>query len=848
MKKTATGILFFFWLIQIQGQETRIEFTITPFSDTLLVNGFPQTYNDKIDLVSLQRNSVFFKVIADRTVNYSFRLDSGRHLVKAYTQMDFDRNKGVLRFDNLPLGQAYRVSLTTGEKVIKFIFFLKQNQNADNPTVTPEKTISSREPYLPKIAYYDALTLNSPGSLTRSEWDNIFRFYFNEPFLSHQDIIKRLKDTASNQFLAHSVETENIDKILKPDVKVPGAQSLLTGISSLSLASVGGLDVTNIADGFARFIVRRAKTELSIAFFDKFKSEISKPEYKDMQSLFPQTYRALSSIGDEIYNYESFIQTLRECFENDLANLVTNMPEIIANHEEFFNRKPELKAMLNSAFYIGKQLQDKQNPGTIIENYPDKDWKECDPDYRAVFQTIKIVSASLRNKDAYYGYWISGDDLKNLTDNDKAFRIYIGLLIEIAKKDSIAFGKNNEKRFLWEMMNSTYPAVKNDLSAYSVYFSEFINKTDVLGKKLDGLKQTGSDSLLLENYYGFFSSVFDLLKFTSEIETLPDFPKLNLKVRSGKYLDAAQTMADIVIDVNRRNYSSAVVNMYQLYTAVFSAKNVEKPLAVIKNEEEKTTQQYRMQLDSLKLYSQRLEKEKEPKEKDNIESIIQSLENQLEPYYKIHSEFIRLEKISAILNAIYKYGSFMATVVQAKSSDDVAKAIEAAALPAGSSRIKRETKFNISLNSYVGLFTGYEQIRGFDTSGFKLNSYGISAPIGIAISRGHSVFFIGTGKSGWSTSAFVSLVDIGAVAAFRIKDDSTSQVPTIQLQDIISPGIFLSIGIPRCPVSVNFGVQMGPNLRTVTSAVNDYANSIYLRYSLSLVVDIPIFNFYSKSR
>jgi len=124
MKKTATGILFFFWLIQIQGQETRIEFTITPFSDTLLVNGFPQTYNDKIDLVSLQRNSVFFKVIADRTVNYSFRLDSGRHLVKAYTQMDFDRNKGVLRFDNLPLGQAYRVSLTTGEKVIKFIFFL----------------------------------------------------------------------------------------------------------------------------------------------------------------------------------------------------------------------------------------------------------------------------------------------------------------------------------------------------------------------------------------------------------------------------------------------------------------------------------------------------------------------------------------------------------------------------------------------------------------------------------------------------------------------------------------------------------------------------------------------------
>jgi hypothetical protein len=44
------------------------------------------------------------------------------------------------------------------------------------------------------------------------------------------------------------------------------------------------------------------------------------------------------------------------------------------------------------------------------------------------------------------------------------------------------------------------------------------------------------------------------------------------------------------------------------------------------------------------------------------------------------------------------------------------------------------------------------------------------------------------------------------------------------------------------------GVQMGPNLRTVTAAGNDYSNSIYLRYSMSVVVDIPIFNFYSKGK
>ena len=179
-----------------------------------------------------------------------------------------------------------------------------------------------------KSLFYDALELASPGNLTKTDLVNIFRFYFNKPNYSPIDIIKKIADTASNQFLARTLDTVVIFSILqKKDPTKAEAQSMASGISSFSLSSIGGLDVTNIADGFARFIVKRAKTELSVAFFDKFKTELSKPQYKDMQSLFPQTFRALTAIGDEIYNYESYIQTLRECFEKDLASLITNMPK-----------------------------------------------------------------------------------------------------------------------------------------------------------------------------------------------------------------------------------------------------------------------------------------------------------------------------------------------------------------------------------------------------------------------------------------------------------------------------------------------------------------------------------------
>jgi len=43
----------------------------------------------------------------------------------------------------------------------------------------------------------------------------------------------------------------------------------------------------------------------------------------------------------------------------------------------------------------------------------------------------------------------------------------------------------------------------------------------------------------------------------------------------------------------------------------------------------------------------------------------------------------------------------MAVLLLQKNSDDVEAAIEAAALPVGSSRIKRASAFNVSLNAYT---------------------------------------------------------------------------------------------------------------------------------------------------
>ena len=85
------------------------------------------------------------------------------------------------------------------------------------------------------------------------------------------------------------------------------------------------------------------------------------------------------------------------------------------------------------------------------------------------------------------------------------------------------------------------------------------------------------------------------------------------------------------------------------------------------------------------------------------------------------------------------------------------------------------------------------------------------------------------------------------MAAYRFTNETAEQVPTIQLKDIFSPGLFWSVGIPKAPISVSLGAQVGPNLRKLTDDPNnENAKNTYLRYSLSIVVDIPIMNLFTK--
>jgi hypothetical protein len=686
------------------------------------------------------------------------------------------------------------------------------------------------------------------------------------------------------------------------------------GLSALSMSSLGGLDVTSIADGLAKFLVKRTKKELNIAFFEKFKKLISSDGYKDLQTLFPQTYRGLSTIGEEIYNYEAYISTLRESFENDLRTLDKNLPSIIKNHEVFFTAHPELAATLQTGCYVAGALEDKVHPGDILKDYPDEYLSSLHPNWKNAVRTLQLFSVSLRDTGtkADSAYWISAKELKKMLADTLVFRTYLGLICQqviAGGSDSIYFtNKNGERTSLVKMFNLLADEYKQGLKKYAAYtdfIRRFSEKTDKISRMLKNYQKPANDSLAIQQYYDYFQESIGLLEHCAEISKLPTLKDIipNLTDTLKNYFDVAHSTADMILSIRKRNYASAIVQATHIYSIVMKGnrelvrgidKKADKLIddintaqaaieAAKQNSAYTSVSQLNNAVDKLNIAIRNATDSVRKKDIAALQTGIQQANDAIKKLRDSLPLIAHLEKEITVQNdalqnykdklgdamvtaeqrssKLFKYGSFMAAMVQAKSGDEVEAAIESIALPTGSARIKRESPFNVAVNAYMGLYTGYEKISGFDDNCWQFNSFGVTAPVGISVSRGHSFLFFGTGedgwkrgKKGWSTSLFVSVIDIGSVAAFRFKNDKAmaAQSPGIQLKNIFSPGLFLSLGIPKCPLSINMGAQMGANLRKVSVLNNatklDFSDNTYWRYSISICVDLPLLNLYTKSR
>ncbi|MBK9014821.1 MAG: hypothetical protein IPM82_12510 [Saprospiraceae bacterium] len=351
---------------------------------------------------------------------------------------------------------------------------------------------------------------------------NLTKCFEGNPFLS-------LRQYAQSDF------SNRLPRLLKSDG--PSTQESRPG-GGLS----GGSLITNLADGLAIFLVKRTKEELNAAFFDGLRTAMEKePTYK---ALFPATYDLLYVIGTEIYNYNAYIETLREGFINDLKVMPLNVRQYSMDNN--FIKKPEFRIALEDLLGTSQMIFDGTAPMDILDflatsaamqdslrwaDIPQPKTRQAMQDMAISLRTLHLLATSMTTPS---GDWVNPDQVSAQMRDISHVYIYLGLLWQ--QGNGLRFSNGADFRgSLGEMATMTQTPIA--LRNYLVSLAQTGKMVEKSFKNL--LAKSDTASFLNDDYLRFAGLVFDFLEQTGSFRhqiILPDW-----KILDGKPVEQPTT-------------------------------------------------------------------------------------------------------------------------------------------------------------------------------------------------------------------------------------------------------------------------------------------------------------------
>lgn len=557
---------------------------------------------------------------------------------------------------------------------------------------------------------------------------------------------------------------------LLSDEPVRAANAVLGEAAGLR-ATIGGLNVTNVADGLAQFLVDRARAELSVTFFRRFRKTLS--EQRTLGAFFPQTVTLLGMLEDHLFRLAPYQATLQDAFRRDLDALPAAL-------EGYLRRSPALRdetvrSLAAGAFLLTDVVRGT-HPADVLDRMVAAGLiRTPTGNLENALAMLHLVAQSLRATDGDRR-WVSPRAMQDFLTRRHTLTLYAGFLWQ--RSGDLRFRTVADDTVT---SREALEALGNELAPLGRYAETLVAHGDWLHTRLAAIRarqQAREDTF--DDYAGFVREVLDLLTDGLAPGDFPGLGALAGREQVTRFLTLARQVNALVLDLRQGRYVPALVNgAAALGTA------------------------------------------------------------------------LRPDSLATFRAGLLRYGAFMASVAEARTPDDVRRALDAFALPAGSAALKKFSTWSVTLNAYLGAFVGDERLTGVPGNK-KLFSglfsrrrnltYGMTAPVGFALSYGlHR-------KDHGAVSLFVSLLDVGAVTAFRVEDPDTESLPEIRLENLFAPGLHLVYGFPKWPLSAGFGVQLGPGLRKVTNAALTLDETAGFRTGFFLAVDLPLLSLYAAPR
>ena len=405
--------------------------------------------------------------------------------------------------------------------------------------------------------YYDALVLLK-GSLEQKQ--KIYAKY-------------NMHENTDTTFFTPSILSDLSDR---SEVQSSGQTTTSTATSAVS--ALGGLNVTKLADGFAKFLANRFKKELTISFFNRFKEKLNSSDVRDLRTLFKNTTEELNLIDDQFTHYEAYLSSLRQSMEIDCHNIPIQFRALLEDPNsqlsEALRNEPDFQYVMDNVLTFALELKDSIHIGTALGNLNltrnVNPVKPVSKNVMGSFQTIQLISEGMKNINAgpTEQYWISDNEISTLLSDSTLMNIFFGLLAEKAKINGIDFSGSS----LFEIMISTEASEIKGLVESMVTSIKSIE--DIYDNSGNIVSAGGKDALAMK----YFDAASSLINTSKHLKPL-------LPEKDAAEITKFNTLASNINDMTRafvtKNYSIGLLYLSNVLTSIDSSSTAIKKVNTV---------------------------------------------------------------------------------------------------------------------------------------------------------------------------------------------------------------------------------------------------------------------------
>ncbi len=539
------------------------------------------------------------------------------------------------------------------------------------------------------------------------------------------------------------------------------------------------------ADAFAKFLIDRARIELIDSFIQNYRSVLN--DYPEIAYLMPSTN---SYLVNNLSNaqVDTILASLSRLSQVDLENLpsrLATLDQMDAQDRKQIDRKTayheilkgKVGLILTTFSTLYKDFSSGSDFRTIVldlaENAHASKWEDAlekNQDLNDAYSSLIILSVLLESfYDPAHEGFASEQDVAKFCSQPRQTAMFIGLVFQCLENDSL-LAKNSSVQSRILAIEKSFRNVEPHIDSVVDFLGDFmklLSATNDTYSKWSQASTSGDKKAMFsalvsycESLRQFLSSTGMLYVILPDADTLAQFQK-NL---SYKYLiDAVGSGIDLTEAVVGKDYISA------LHAAIRVFKDIANDPDLTRN------------------------------------------------------EYIA-KRLADACDKMSSAAEFVAAIAGAQNSDEMAKVIDAYALPPSSYKNKYNTRMNLVLNAYLG----FAAAAGSDT-----NAFGAYAPLGIAWNIDTTCYVIS------SFTLFVGVVDVGSLVTYRVQN-GTAALPAFDVRSLFSPSASIGISLFRSPVSLFAGYRSSPKVESFSSSSVTYSSSVEGQWFAVVAVDIPI--------